>query len=67
MYHPMVYIFPDGQRFNYDQTIGMNMIKLGTTVVVAIVSWHVIEKPILRLKDRFAYHRSDKVGTPEES
>ncbi len=57
MYHPAVYFFMDGQKFDYDQGVGKNVLKLATTVGVAILSWHLIEKPMLKLKDRFAYDK----------
>lgn len=55
MYHPPVYFFLDGQKFDYDQTLPMNLLKMATTVAVAMFSWHFFEKPILKLKNRFEY------------
>ena len=57
MYHPPVYFLLDGQRFNYDQTLSMNLLKVGSTVVLAVLSWYLIEQPILSWKDRFAYEK----------
>jgi len=34
-------------------------LKVGATLAAAIVSWHLVERPILRLKDRFDYRRGD--------
>ena len=55
LYHYVVFWIIDGGRFLYDQTWPVRSLKLGATFAVAVVSWHLIERPILRLKDRFHY------------
>ncbi len=41
----------------YADTWRLDALKVGVTVAVAALSWHLIEQPILRLKDRFRYQR----------
>lgn len=55
LYHIPVFWLMDGQTFLYDQAWTTRAAKVGVTLIVAVVSWHAIEAPILRLKDRFAY------------
>ncbi len=55
LYHIPVFWLMDGGTFLYQQTWTARAAKLGVTLAVAVVSWHAIESPILRLKDRFAY------------
>lgn len=40
----------------------LDVIKLFTSFAVAIGSWHIIEQPILRLKDRFDYSRERAIA-----
>jgi peptidoglycan/LPS O-acetylase OafA/YrhL len=35
------------------------------TLAVAVVSWHLIEQPILKLKDRFQYERDEQAASTE--
>jgi peptidoglycan/LPS O-acetylase OafA/YrhL len=57
IYHYMIYWAYDGcgRQFNNGQTWEVNILKIATTLVVAMISWELIERPILRLKDRFRY------------
>lgn len=55
LYHIPIFWLMDGQTFLYQQSWKTRAMKLGATLVVSIASWHLIESPILRLKDRFAY------------
>jgi peptidoglycan/LPS O-acetylase OafA/YrhL len=55
LYHYPVYWFLDGGKFAYDQPPGTMALKLATSLAVATVSWYLVERPLLGLKDRFAY------------
>ncbi|WP_435010826.1 acyltransferase family protein [Tundrisphaera lichenicola] len=59
LYHYVVYWFIDGCRtgiaIEEGQRWPTQALKLGVTLIVAIASWHLIERPILGLKDRFRY------------
>ncbi|WP_074305462.1 acyltransferase family protein [Singulisphaera sp. GP187] len=47
-----------------NDSMGLDALKLATTFALAVLSWQFIEKPILRLKDRFPYPLS-RAGEPE--
>ena len=60
MYHYVIYWMIDGfganpDDFNYHQPWPVSAAKVLLTIAVAIVSWHCVEKPIMRLKGRFEY------------
>jgi peptidoglycan/LPS O-acetylase OafA/YrhL len=57
IYHYMIYWAYDGcgRQFHNDQTWENNILKIATTLVVAMISWELIERPILSLKDKFRY------------
>ena len=60
LYHYVVYWVVDGCHPRPDShKIGQpwqtQALKLSVTLVVAVASWHLIERPILRRKDRFRY------------
>jgi peptidoglycan/LPS O-acetylase OafA/YrhL len=57
IYHYMVYWVYDGcgRQFNNNQPWEINILKVATTLVAAMISWELIERPILSLKDRFRY------------
>jgi peptidoglycan/LPS O-acetylase OafA/YrhL len=62
MYHSPLYWAIDGYGMSghawvYDQPWTTKAGKVALSLAVAIASWHLIEKPVLRLKDRFAYGR----------
>lgn len=63
MYHYPVYWFLDGGRFRYDRPIGWAILKIAVTLALAVASWHLVERPILALKDRFRY--GARPGAPE--
>ena len=60
IYHYMVYWAYDGfgPAFNNNQPLRIKALKVATTLALAVLSWHLIERPILGLKDRFAYRRA---------
>jgi peptidoglycan/LPS O-acetylase OafA/YrhL len=63
LYHYPVYWFLDGGKFAYDQPPGTMALKLAASLAVATLSWYLIERPLLGLKDRFAY----RPATPGEA
>lgn len=63
LYHYPIIWAIDGYEFVYVQPWPVRFEKLGATLLAAVVSWHLIESPILRLKDRFAY-RSGSLTAP---
>ena len=67
LYHYVVYWIIDGCHQRPDSLkIGQpwttQAVKLSVTLGVAMASWHLIERPILRWKDRFRY----RDGSPSE-
>lgn len=57
LYHPFVLIFVPilHKAMGIKGSIAMDVVKVGVCVLVAEVSWRAIERPLLRLKDRFPY------------
>ena len=60
IYHYMVYWAFDGCGTKFDDKAPwpLEVLKILATVVLASVSWHLIERPILGLKGRFRYRAS---------
>jgi peptidoglycan/LPS O-acetylase OafA/YrhL len=60
LYHYVIYWAIDGARVGKDylgtsQPWRIQATKLAVSLVVAVISWHLIERPILGWKDRFRY------------
>lgn len=59
MYHSPIYWAIDGfgvvDTWIYEQPLSTKLLKLGAALAAAVVSWHLIERPVLGLKDRFGY------------
>lgn len=58
LYHWIIYEKLDTLvkfRWGLGDPLWLDVIKVVLSVMVAFISWHFIEKPILKLKDRFAY------------
>ena len=55
LYHYPLFWWIDGYQILESQPFRMRVVKLGATLVVAVLSWHLIESPILRWKARFSY------------
>ena len=49
-------------RRGMGQTPGLDLVALAVSVGLAVVSWHLLERPILRLKERFAYRSGPGKG-----
>jgi peptidoglycan/LPS O-acetylase OafA/YrhL len=71
MYHYMTYWALDGfgAGFNDKQSWDINILKVAATLVLSMLSWELIERPILSLKDKFRYrprvaHRPEAPPTP---
>jgi peptidoglycan/LPS O-acetylase OafA/YrhL len=63
LYHYVVYWIIDGcqvgpHQNNTAQPWTTQAFKLGASLAAAMISWHLIERPILRWKDRFGYRVS---------
>jgi peptidoglycan/LPS O-acetylase OafA/YrhL len=60
LYHLLAFWVIDGLdvRLGLTEKLGtfsMNLIKIALTIIVSSLSWHFMEKPILRLKKHFQY------------
>ncbi len=71
LYHLLIFEWVDALfkfRMGYADSWRLDALKVGTSVAVAALSWHWIEQPILKLKDRFRYQRPAVVraGTASE-
>jgi peptidoglycan/LPS O-acetylase OafA/YrhL len=66
LYHPFVLIFVPilHKAIGIKGSIWIDVGKVGVCIALAEVSWRLVEKPLLRLKDRFPYPpaRADAVG-----
>lgn len=62
--HPLVLIAMSmaGRRLGIPETWWYGGLQVGASVAVATASWHILERPILRLKDRFAYKGTGRVA-----
>jgi peptidoglycan/LPS O-acetylase OafA/YrhL len=60
LYHLLIFEWIDAKlkfQMGYADTWRLDALKVGVTVAVAALSWHLIEQPILKLKERFQYRR----------
>jgi peptidoglycan/LPS O-acetylase OafA/YrhL len=57
LYHHIVFTAVDRLGVAWWGRLGSDFLKLAVSFGLAIVSWYFVEKPILALKDRFAYAR----------
>ncbi len=55
LYHYMIYWYFDGYHFENETSVIRGAEKIGLTLLVAMASWHLIERPLLGLKERFRY------------
>jgi peptidoglycan/LPS O-acetylase OafA/YrhL len=67
LYHYVVYWIIDGchqrpRSLLIGQSWTTQALKLGASLSVAVLSWHLIERPILRWKDRFRYQEGSIEG-----
>jgi peptidoglycan/LPS O-acetylase OafA/YrhL len=71
LYHWIVYEHLDTLvkfRWGLTDSWWYATLKIALSFAVAIASWHLIEQPILRLKDRFSYQRGKRnEAVPEAS
>jgi peptidoglycan/LPS O-acetylase OafA/YrhL len=61
----VVYWIVDGARIGRHAIVEgqpwrVQVMKLGLSLAAAMVSWHLIEQPILRWKDRFNYRNETR-------
>ena len=66
LYHYPLFWWIDGYQILESQPFRMRVVKLGATLAVAVLSWHFVESPILRWKDRFSY-RPDGSDSPNDA
>ena len=55
LYHVPIFWLIDDGRIPYEVPWSTRLVKVGITLAAAVATWHLIEAPILRLKDRFSY------------
>jgi peptidoglycan/LPS O-acetylase OafA/YrhL len=58
LYHVPIYSFVDSIIYHYKFSINPIFIlgiKLGLTFIISILSWYIVEKPLLRFKNRMNY------------
>lgn len=55
LYHYPIFWAFDGYSFDIHHSWTIRAEKVAATLIVSVLSWHLIESPILRLKDRFSY------------
>ncbi len=55
LYHYVIFWLIDGGKFVQNPSWTIRAEKVGLTLIVASASWHLIERPILRWKDRIGY------------
>ena len=60
LYHHIVFKLWENFAVHYGwpENLVMDLIKLGVSLTLAILSWHLVERPILALKDWFRYQPS---------
>jgi peptidoglycan/LPS O-acetylase OafA/YrhL len=52
------------KRIGLTPYLAMDLLKMGTTLAVAVVSWRLVERPLLLLKDRFGYRAREAEAAP---
>jgi len=68
LYHVVVYWIVDGcDRLRLAQPWPIQAEKLALTLAVAVLSWHLIERPIASWKDRFRYRKRESPPGPGAS
>jgi peptidoglycan/LPS O-acetylase OafA/YrhL len=63
LYHWIIYEAIDTVikfRWKMGDPLWLDVIKVATVFLAAILSWRFIERPILRLKSRYDYHRANR-------
>jgi len=67
LYHYCVYWFFGGFAVTFNQPWPRDVLKLGVTFALAVLSWELFERPILGLKDRLRYGEADAPGPAAEA
>ena len=60
LYHHILFKLWDNfaVRYGWPENLVVDLFKLGASIVLAMLSWHLVERPILALKARFRYQPS---------
>jgi peptidoglycan/LPS O-acetylase OafA/YrhL len=71
LYHYVVYWIIDGchqppRSHRIAQPWTTQAVKLTASLAVAVASWHLIERPILRWKDRFRYRAESRAVASQD-
>jgi peptidoglycan/LPS O-acetylase OafA/YrhL len=61
LYHYVIYWMIDGGTFPMEVNPIRACLKIAVTILVSAISWHALEKPILRFKDRFSYRERPNI------
>ncbi len=64
VYHYPIYAVVDHCLGNGVASPRFLLLKLGLTLAIAVISWELLEKPILAWKDRFPYSRGGETRPP---
>lgn len=63
LYHYPIYWVVDGYRAINEDSVWKGVGKMALTLVVAVASWHLVERPLLSFKDWFRYD-ANEAGAP---
>ena len=66
VYHWLIYLILDRAMPGSSRTLWMTALKLALSLLVAVLSWNLIEQPFLNLKNRFGYGRRAN-ASPEKT
>ncbi len=68
LYHTIIFVFSVSifLRLGWPEPWWFNIMRLSLAILAATLSWFLVEKPILRLKDRFKYDPAPKGQTLPE-
>ena len=62
VYHWVIYLIFDRAMPGTSRTLWATTLKLALSLLIAVLSWNFIERPILNLKNRFGYSRAYREG-----
>jgi peptidoglycan/LPS O-acetylase OafA/YrhL len=67
LYHHMLFEIVQGyaDRYGVTNRVAIDAVKLTSTFALSALSWHLIEQPVLSLKDRFGYLKRSAIPAPK--